>query len=150
MRVPIRVAKSWAPIMFPYLISVALLLTLGCGGGEEGPGAGAATIVSTPVGAISAAEAANQIGASKTVCGDVKSPTYARASSGQPTFLYLDSPSPDQIFTVVILGGKRRYFPQGPETMYLDSTICVTGKIENEGGIPQIEATTPSEIQIIR
>ena len=150
MRRPIRVAAFRVDIMFLYSISVALLLTLGCGGGEEGPGGGTLTIVSTPVGAISAADAAEQIGASKTVCGDVKSPTYARSTSGQPTFLYLDSPSPDQIFTVVIQGGKRRYFPEGPESMYLDTTICVTGLIETHDGIPQIEAASPSEIQVIR
>jgi len=48
---------------------------------------------------ISPAEAAKHIGEKATVCGVVASARYASRSKGQPTFLNLDKPYPNQIFT---------------------------------------------------
>ena len=42
-----------------------------------------------------------------TVCGIVASAHYAASSKGQPTFVNLDKPYPNQIFTVLIWGSDR-------------------------------------------
>ena len=81
-----------------------------------------------------------------TVCGSVMSPTYASGSSGQPTFLNLDRPYPNQIFTVVIWGRNRGSFPLAPENLYSGADICVTGLVESFRGLPQIEASSPTQI----
>lgn len=59
---------------------------------------------------ITPAEAINYIGQEKTVCGVVVSTKYAFFSKGQPTFLNLDKPYPNHIFTVVIWGKDRVKF----------------------------------------
>jgi hypothetical protein len=53
---------------------------------------------------LSAAEAKKHIGENATVCGLVVSAHFAANSRGEPTFLNLDEPYPNQIFTIVILG----------------------------------------------
>ena len=52
----------------------------------------------------SAFEAKDHIGEKATVCGRVVSTYYARSSHGEPTFLNLEKPYLNQIFTVVIWG----------------------------------------------
>ena len=53
---------------------------------------------------ITAKQAAQHVGEIQTVRGVVVSARYAARSKGQPTFLNLDQPYPDTIFTVVIWG----------------------------------------------
>jgi preprotein translocase subunit SecG len=51
---------------------------------------------------ISPYAASRFIGQQKTVCGMVASAKYAARSKGRPTFLNLDKPYPNQVFTVLI------------------------------------------------
>jgi hypothetical protein len=44
-------------------------------------------------------EAANHVGETATVCGTVASANYAARTRGEPTFLNLDKPYPNHIFT---------------------------------------------------
>jgi micrococcal nuclease len=76
---------------------------------------------------ISAAEAAKHIGEKAIVCGKVASTHYAARTRGEPTFINLDKPYPNQIFTVLIWGSDRSKFGD-PEEMYWNKHICVTGK----------------------
>ena len=131
------------------LTALGFLLLAACGS-EEPRGRGVATLETAPATALTATEAIQHVGSRKTVCGEVESPTYARSSRGQPTFLNLDRPFPNQIFTVVIWGSNRGNFPQAPESLYRDKRICATGLIESFRGVPQIEATSASQVQIIR
>jgi hypothetical protein len=82
------------------------------------------------------------------VCGPVVNTNYARGVSGQPTFLDvgMSYPSPSR-FDVIIWGEHRSAFPWPPEAHYLGKRICVTGTVEIYKGVPQIEATGPSQIQ---
>lgn len=108
-----------------------------------------AALVSPPVSGsrkLTAAEAKNHIGEEATVCGVVASTRYAASSGGQPTFLNLGKPYPNQIFTVVIWGRNRAKFGT-PELDYKDKRICVTGTIDEYRGVPQIEATNPSQLK---
>jgi hypothetical protein len=56
---------------------------------------------------ISPAEAGKYVGKNATVCGQVASSNFASRSRRQPTFLNLDRPYPNQIFTALIWGENR-------------------------------------------
>jgi hypothetical protein len=63
--------------------------------------------LSSPVAAqkkLTANEAKDHVGETATVCGSVVSTRYATSSKGRPTFLNLDKPYPNQVFTVLIWG----------------------------------------------
>ena len=82
-------------------------------------------------------EAAAHIGESATVCGLVASTRYATQSRGQPTFLNIGKPYPDQIFTAVIWGEDRVKFGS-PESALRGKKVCITGEIRLYRGKPEI------------
>lgn len=96
---------------------------------------------------ITAAEAKDRIGERATVCGNVASSRFASKSKGQPTFLNLEKSYPNKVFTVVIWGEDRSKFDK-PESKYQDHKICVSGKITNYQGEPEIVASSPSQVEI--
>ena len=96
---------------------------------------------------ISAAEAKNHVGEKATVCGEVAGTHYAATSRGNPTFINLDKPYPNQIFTVLIWGSDRPKFGD-PEQAYRGKRICVTGKISDYKGVPEVVAYEPSQIRV--
>ncbi len=103
----------------------------------------------TTADAIQWDDAASYAGQRETVCGPVVDTHYASSSSGEPTFLNLGRrhPDPDR-FTVVIWGRNRGNFSTPPESFYMGKTICVTGAIELYQGVPEIEASSPAQIEI--
>jgi hypothetical protein len=96
---------------------------------------------------VTAAEAKSHIGERATVCGRVASTRYAASSRGQPTFINLDKPYPNQIFTVLIWGSDRPKFGR-PEASYRDKSVCVTGTIKEYRGVPEIVAYGPEQIKL--
>src|ERR1019366_6139003 len=96
---------------------------------------------------ISAAEAKNHVGEKATVCGEVAGTHYATRSRGNPTFINLKKPYPNQIFTVLIWGSDRPKFGD-PEEAYRSKRICVTGKLSDYKGVPEIVAYEPSQVKI--
>jgi hypothetical protein len=94
---------------------------------------------------ISAPEAKKHIGENATVCGLVVSTHFAANSRGRPTFLNLDQPYPNQIFTIVIWGSDRAKF-DSPESTYKGKDICASGPIESYRGVPQIVAHEAGQI----
>lgn len=98
-------------------------------------------------GSISTKEASNYIGQTKIVCGKVVSTYYARSSSGAPTFLNLDRPYPNNVFTAVIFEENRSNFRGQPEKVYKYKKICVAGLITEYKGIPQIVLESDSQIR---
>ena len=97
---------------------------------------------------ISPENAANYIGQQKTVCGTVASTHLASRSKGQPTFLNLNKPYPNQIFTVLIWGPDRGKFEKPPEWLYSGKKICVKGMIRSNRGLPQIIVKDPLQINV--
>jgi hypothetical protein len=77
----------------------------------------------------------------------VVSTHYAARTRGNPTFINLDKPYPDQVFTVLIWGSDRPKFGD-PAEAYMKKHICVTGTISNYKGIPEIVAHEPSQIRV--
>ena len=96
--------------------------------------------------AITAAQAAQHVGEVQTVHGVVASATYASGTKGQPTFLNLDKPYPETIFTVVIWGSDRGKFTTPPEKAFSGLTVRVTGEITAYRGTPEIVVYDPSQI----
>ncbi|MCL2761329.1 MAG: hypothetical protein FWD70_06765 [Desulfuromonadales bacterium] len=97
--------------------------------------------------AITPYEASGYIGQYTTVCGYVASAKFAYRSKGQPTFLNLGEPYPNQIFTALIWGNDRPAFG-APEVTYSGRNICVTGLIQEYRGIPEIIVRSPSQIRL--
>ena len=95
---------------------------------------------------LSTAEARDHIGETATVCGEVVSTHFAARSRGTPTFLNLDKPYPNQVFTVLIWGSDRPKFGD-PEQAYRDKRICITGKIGDYKGVPEVVAHDASQIR---
>jgi hypothetical protein len=96
---------------------------------------------------ISTAEAKNHVGERATVCGEAASTRYAARTRGNPTFINLDKPYPNQIFTVLIWGADRPKFGD-PEEMYRNKHICITGKIGDYKGVPEVVAYEPPQIKV--
>lgn len=103
--------------------------------------------VAMPQERITPSEAAKYVGKRAIVCGKVASANFAARSRGRPTFLNLDCPYPNQIFTVMIWGQNRNKFEVGPERAYRGKKICVTGTIGSYRGMPQMEVNDPSQIR---
>ena len=104
----------------------------------------------TPAKYVRAVEAHKFIGDVKTVCGKVVESRFVLSGRGHPTYLYIDRPYPDSIFTIVIWGNDRINFDPNPEGYYLYESICVTGLIQSHEGVVQIEINSPKQIWITR
>jgi len=96
---------------------------------------------------ITASEAKEHYGETATVCGAVVSARFADTTTRQPTFLNLDRPYPNQVFTIVIWGDNRSKFGK-PEDEFNGKRICVTGKITAYAGLPEIVAEDPKQLRL--
>ena len=94
---------------------------------------------------IAPADAIKHIGEQATVCGRVANAKYAESSRGSPTFLNLDQPYPNHVFTAVIWGTSRTRFASPPEAL-AGSRICVSGTIDSYRGKAEIEVSDPLQI----
>jgi hypothetical protein len=93
-------------------------------------------------------EAKDHVGEEVTVCGDVTHAVFVEVERRQPTYLNFGAPWPDHTFGVMIRGRHRGRFPEPPEALYADKTICVTGEIVLSEGVPQITVNRPAQIRI--
>jgi len=96
---------------------------------------------------LSTADARKHIGEKATVCGEVASTHYAERTKGSPTFINVDKPYPEQVFTILIWGSDRPKFGN-PDRTYMGKRICVTGDIRDYKGVPEIIAYQPSQIKL--
>jgi DNA/RNA endonuclease YhcR with UshA esterase domain len=96
---------------------------------------------------VTASEAKEHVGEVAMVCGEVVSTHYAASTKGQPTFLNLDKPYPNTVFTVLIWGSNRSKFGT-PENEYKEKRVCVTGKITEYRGGAEIVADNPGQIKL--
>lgn len=102
----------------------------------------------TPANYVQAIEAQKYIGDVKTICGKVVDSRFASSIVGHPTYLNIDRPYPNPVFTIVIWGNDRNNFDPNPEGYYLYKPICVTGLIQSPEGVAQIEINNPKQIWI--
>jgi hypothetical protein len=88
-----------------------------------------------PAGSIAAADAKNHVGEQATVCGKVASERTAASSRGQPTFINLDSPYPNQVFTILVWGDNKGTVGELPQ---MGDHACAKGLIESYRGVAEI------------
>lgn len=112
----------------------------------DGNGDGGAPAVTGDLPTFGAGEAADHVGEIARVCGTVESTAWAREIGGQPTYLNLGRPYPDQLFTVVIWGEDRPRFEAPPERRWAGRRICVAGRIRTHEGRPRIVVDRPDQI----
>jgi hypothetical protein len=91
-------------------------------------------------------EASKHVGEIATICGTVASTNFAKQTKGQPTFLDMDKPYPNETFTVLILGQDRAKFGT-PEKSLLEKRVCATGAIQLYLGRPQVILHDPSQLK---
>jgi hypothetical protein len=98
---------------------------------------------------LSCDEAREHLGGDATVCGLVASARYLERGS-RPTFLNLCKPYPNQVFTALIWGSDRdKFVPKfGPPEKLQGRNVCVTGKIQDYRGTPEIILTDPKQLEI--
>ncbi|WP_256010477.1 hypothetical protein [Desertivirga xinjiangensis] len=95
---------------------------------------------------VSATELSNYIGDSVTVCDKVYGGRFLQRTS--ITLLSVGKEFPYHLLTIVIKGGDRDKFKYKPEDALVKKSVCVTGKLTEYGGKPQIIITDPSQIKI--
>lgn len=83
---------------------------------------------------ITTSEAAKHVGKQATVCGKIATERTATQSRGQPTFVNLDRPYPNQVFTAVIWEDDKARVGPIPSS----GDICVSGLITQYHGVPEI------------
>lgn len=83
---------------------------------------------------LSTTDAAKHVGERATVCGTIASEHTAYNSRGTPTFVNLDKPYPNQVFTVLIWGDERARVGKIPAS----GTLCASGTITEYKGSPEI------------
>ncbi len=91
--------------------------------------AGSYSLAQESVVEVTAAEAWRDSGKDATVCGQVIDSSYATSVPNASTYLYLERPRPEQVFTVIIPFAKRDLFGDDPEKSFRGKSVCVTGKI---------------------
>lgn len=95
---------------------------------------------------VRAQEARALVGQRAVVCGRVVNTNFASTIGGEPTYLNLDRPYPDQPFDAVIWGRDRARFSQPPEIRYRGESVCVMGQVVEHQGVPRIEVREPGQI----
>ena len=96
---------------------------------------------------LSTTEAKKHVGENATVCGLVVDVHFASGSKGLPTFVNLDKPFPNQIFTVLIWGDDLPKFPENP-AKWQGRKVCATGTISEYRGSPEIVASSRDQVTI--
>ncbi len=97
---------------------------------------------------VSIDSVSSHIGDSVTVCSKVFSSRYLEGSNRQPTFLDLGADYPNNLLTVVIFGEDREKFNGFPEVLFANKNICVTGRLQDFKGHPEIIVSSPDQIKM--
>ena len=93
---------------------------------------------------LSATEAKQHEGQKATVCGTVASVHFTAGSRGKPTFINLDQPYPNQVFTALVWGEDRSRVPIPRSGQH----VCVTGAIQDYKGSPEIVVRDGSSLVV--
>lgn len=101
-------------------------------------------------GAVSWQSARQYVGRYATIKGPVAGTRFASSSNGSPTFLNLGVDYPSSRRVTVIIWNENRWRFGRPEVRYRGRTVCVRGFVDTYGGVPEIEATSTSQIAVVR
>lgn len=98
-------------------------------------------------GKINTIQAIDYIGKDACVCGKVVSVKTVDNGKSNPTYINLDKAYPNQLFTVVIYGKDKGNFSYNFDSLS-NKTICVSGKIGQYKGTPQIIVNSEKQIEV--
>jgi micrococcal nuclease len=87
------------------------------------------------------------MGDSVRVCGKVFSTRFLESANGTPTLINMGGTFPNEKLTIVIFGENRKVFQVKPEEAWKDKEICVTGRIVEYRGKPQIVVARPEQVE---
>jgi hypothetical protein len=103
------------------------------------------SVVAVAADTLTTSDAARHIGENATVCGVVAGVHTATNSKGSPTFVNLDKPYPNQVFTILIWGSDVSKFSPSPSG-WNGKHVCATGKIEVYRNVPEIVSRDAGQI----
>lgn len=95
---------------------------------------------------ISAKEASKHLNEEVTVCDKVFSGKFFPSSS--LTLLDVGGFHPNELLTLVIKGEDKKKFKSAPDELYKGKNVCITGKIIDFKGKPEIMITDPEQIKV--
>ena len=95
---------------------------------------------------IAAKDAAKHLNDSVTICDKIYS-TKLIENTGM-VLLDVGDSHPDQYLTIVIKGEDKTKFPANPEDYYKGRDVCVTGKLIDYKGKPEIIVTSPNNLKL--
>jgi hypothetical protein len=101
-------------------------------------------------GAVSWQSARHYVGRYATIKGLVAGTKFASSSNGSPTFLNLGVDYPSSRRVTIVIWNENRWRFGRPEIRYRGHTVCVRGFVDTYGGVPEIEATSTSQIAVVR
>ena len=93
-------------------------------------------------------DASKHIGEVVTICDKVYSGRFLDNAKTQPTLLNMGAAFPNHKLTVLINIDHRKNFPGKPEDTYAGKNVCITGKLIDYKGKPEMILTKPEDIQI--
>ncbi|TDH17804.1 hypothetical protein EXU57_24755 [Segetibacter sp. 3557_3] len=93
-------------------------------------------------------QAAQRIGDTISTCGKIYSVRYIERGNTRLTLLSMGNTFPNQLLTVVIPVDVRKKLNYKPEDSLNNQQICVTGKIEEFQGKPQVLILKTEDIRI--
>ncbi|WP_448701599.1 hypothetical protein ACFGVR_05240 [Mucilaginibacter sp. AW1-3] len=95
---------------------------------------------------IMAKDAAKHIGEDVTICDKVFGGKFLSGPS--LTLLDLGGSHPNELLSLVIKGDDRKKFSTAPEDKFKGRQVCVTGKLIDYKGKPEIMITDTTQIKI--
>ncbi|WDF56747.1 hypothetical protein [Mucilaginibacter sp. KACC 22063] len=95
---------------------------------------------------IEAKDAAKHLNGNVTICDKIADGKYF--SNSQTTLLNVGAPHPNELLTLVIKGDDRKKFSEDPEKLFKNKKVCITGKVIDFKGRPEIVITEASQITL--
>jgi hypothetical protein len=93
---------------------------------------------------IEAKDAAKHLNETVLICDKVVDGKYF--DNSKTTLLNVGAPHPNELLTLVIKGDDRKKFTGDPETIFLNKKVCITGKIIDYKGKPEIVITEANQL----
>ncbi|MDQ6814566.1 MAG: hypothetical protein M3040_12570, partial [Bacteroidota bacterium] len=97
---------------------------------------------------ISINDAEKYMGEMVTICDNVSEGRFLETSNTKPTLLNMGGIFPNHKLTILINFVDRKNFKTAPEKTYSGRNVCVTGKIIEFKGKPEIVVDSPDQLKM--
>ncbi|TDH21450.1 hypothetical protein EXU57_19845 [Segetibacter sp. 3557_3] len=94
---------------------------------------------------ISPKDAGKYVGDKVTVCGKTSG---FKKDGTRPTLIYIGSGTASSQMNIVINSGDLKNFPYKPEEYLTNKNVCVSGKVSEQNGKPEIVVRSPENIRV--